>query len=134
MFNFDQPIVYNSLNKRNLLSNIFNLNLNNQKTKPIFFNSFKNYYREYFGICNFLHNNNIDDNLFLVPISGHKFRYLCEKSIYFDVKTITFGNNNLKNWALRYQDLYNSKMNKDKWDSEYLDKIYKNINSENYIF
>ena len=134
LFNFDQPIVYNSLNKRNLLSNIFNLNLDNQKTKPIFFNSFKNYYIEYFGICNFLHNNNIDDNLFLVPISGHKFRYLCEKSIYFDVKTIPFGNNNLKDWALRYQDLYNSKMNKEKWNSEYLDKTYKNINSEKLYF
>ena len=25
-------------------------------------------------------------------------------------------------------------MNKDKWDSEYLDKIYKNINSEKLYF
>lgn len=134
LFSFDQPIIYNSLNKRNLLSNIFNLSFNNQKAKPIIFNSFTNYYKEYFDVCNFLHKNKIKDNLFLVPYSGHKFRYLCEKSIYFDVKTIPFGDNNLKNWASRYRDLYNLKMNKEKWNPEYLDKKYKNITSEKLIF
>lgn len=134
LFSFDQPIIYNSLNKRNLISNIFNFSFDNQKNKPIIFNSFKNYYKEYFGVCSFLHDNKIKDNLFLVPVSGHKFRYLCEKSIYFDVKTIPFGNNNLKNWASRYQDLYNLKMNKEKWNSEYLDKEYKNITSEKLYF